>query len=92
VRVGADDQVARQDVPVLHQHQVGDAGVDVPELLDAVLSGEGAAQLMVRGGLGGLRRRKVIHHHRDPVGRVERATGHLLERLDTPPACDVAHI
>jgi hypothetical protein len=92
VRVGPDDQHAGLDVTVLQQHDVGDARVDVVERVDALPIRELAAEALEAGGLGGPRRRDVVHHHRDPLRMTQLPPRKPVKRLDAAPAGRVAHV
>ena len=56
--IRAHDQVARGDVPFLHEHEVRDAGVGVIEPFDTVRAREFTARALVGSVLLGSRRRK----------------------------------
>ena len=99
VAVGADDHVARPHVAVLRQDLVADAAAvaaDVVELRDAVLGHEAPDQLLVRGGLGSLRRDPVVEDDGDAGGvpglrLAARALVDLLELVDDQRRVLVGH-
>ena len=89
--IGADHEVARLDVTVLHQHQVRDARIDVIELLDAVLARKIARGLLVLGVLLGLGGGNVIEHDGEALGVVELGGADALHDSHGPPGRGMAH-
>ena len=91
LRIGAHDQIARSDVPFLHQDEVGDAGVDVVELLDAVISSKLPAGALVGGVFLGLGRCDVIEDDRDAARIVESIDAELAHDVHGAPRSCMAH-
>jgi hypothetical protein len=91
VRIRADDQVARRDVPGFHQNQVRDSGVHIVKLVDPVGAREIAAYLLIGGVLLGFGGRDVVQDHGQPVRIVELGRADLLHDADRSPRRRVTH-
>jgi hypothetical protein len=91
VRIGAHDEVAGRDVPRFHEHQVGDAGIDVIELADAMLAREVPRDLLIGGVLFGFGGRDMVQNDRQPLGVIEPGGSDALHDADRPPSGGVAH-
>lgn len=73
------------------QDKVGDAGVDVVELLDAVISSKLPAGALVGGVFFSFGRRNVIENDRDAARIVESIRTELAHDVHRAPRCRMAH-